>query len=311
MYQPTASTDVLYKRAQLLHQLRMFFHERGVMEVDVPVIAESTVTDVYLEPLRVPFRNRDCYLQTSPEYYLKRVLARDQRCLYTLGKAFRQDECGRHHRSEFTMLEWYRVGFDDRKLIAEVADLFACLAPGVELSLQSYGDVFAAHLGINPHLASEVELKALVADKLDFQGELDSSSACLDLLFSHCIEPHLGPNISVIYDYPKAQCALARVQQDAAGHPVARRFEVFWHGLELANGYWELCDPEEQYQRFLRDQSFRAEHGMNVPHIDSRFMAALHHGLPESAGIALGVDRLLMCLLDKTDIAQVMPFANG
>lgn len=308
MFQPSASLDHLQKRAQLLHQLRAFFFAREIMEVDVPALGLATVTDVHLEPLRVPGNG---FLQTSPEYFMKRLLAAGSGSIYYLGKAYRRDESGRRHRAEFTMLEWYCVGLDDRQLMQQMTELFLQLDPAVEIRHRSYGEVFQELLGLCPHRATLAELQAVIASHLELHSPLDNKSACLDLLFSCCIEQRLDGGITFIYDYPQEQCALARLSVNTHGMTVARRFEVYWNGMELANGYWELCIAEEQRQRFENDRRIRAANGMDVPDVDERFLAALEAGLPECAGVALGVDRLLMCLSGARDIRDVMPFADG
>lgn len=266
------------------------------------------MTDVHLEPLKVTGVG---YLQTSPEYFMKRLLAAGSGSIYYLGKAYRRDESGARHRAEFTMLEWYRVGWDDRQLMREMEELFRQISPGVTVQYRSYGDVFQSILDLCPHTSSLAALQASIASRIELNSPVEQRDACLDLLFSHCIEPSLVGGITFVYDYPKEMCALARVAPDQAGIPVARRFEVYWNGLELANGYWELCAPAEQRERFENDRKQRAAMGLDVPDVDTRFVAALEAGLPDCAGVALGVDRLLMCLLDEKDISRVTPFANG
>lgn len=308
---PSASIPALEKRAQLFKQLRAFFDARGILEVDVPLLSPYTVTDVHLEPLVVTSSGPTQYLQTSPEYYLKRIVCRDQRCLYYLGKAFRQEESGRRHRSEFTMLEWYRMGFNDHDLMDEVTALFAILAPHTVCERISYADLFLRHLNLNPHFATIEQLAEEARSRTSFQGELALKSQWLDLLFSFCIEPTLDEKLTLVFDYPVQQSALARTAWHADGYRYARRFEVYWCGIELANGYWELADAEEQLTRFQQDRRQRQELGLPAREIDPKFMAALNQGLPDCAGIALGVDRVLMCMTGHTDIQEVMPFANG
>lgn len=310
MFEPTSELTVLQKRAQLLRQLRAFFYAREVMEVDVPSLGRATVTDVNLEPLQVDGTKQIWYLQTSPEYYMKRMLAAGSGDIFYLGKAFRQDERGRRHRPEFTMLEWYRCAYDDAQLRRELRDLFSALAPEQTLRELSYGELFESAVGVCPHRSDTQQLKHAAKQHIEFYGELPGKSAWLDLLFSHCVESELQ-ELTIVYDYPQEQCALARVQADEHGMMVAKRFEVFWRGIELANGYWELTSAAQQRQRLLEDQQQRWRQGLPVPAIDARFMAALEHGLPDCAGVALGVDRLLMCLLQQDDIAAVMPFADG
>lgn len=309
VFLPSAELRVLQRRALLLQQLRAFFYGREVMEVDVPVLGDATVTDVYLEPLKVFTQQHQWFLQTSPEYYMKRLLAAGSGSIFYLGKAFRSEESGRRHRAEFTMLEWYREGFDDVQLRAEVVALFSLLAPAEMVQQVSYGMLFQSVLDICPYRASVAQLEALAGQHVNFNGLLESKSAWLDLLFSHCIEPKLD-SPTVVYDYPQEQCALARLQVNSDGILVAKRFEVYWRGIELANGYWELNAAAVQRQRFIADQQQRQQRGLTVPAIDEYFMAALEHGLPNCAGVALGVDRLLMCLLELNDIAAVMPFAD-
>ncbi len=307
MFRPSASLATLEKRALLLQQLRAFFLARGILEVDVPALGDATVTDVHLHPLRVDGVG---FLQTSPEYYLKRLLAAGAGSIFYLGKAYRWEESGRRHRPEFTMLEWYSLGFDDRQLMEQVEDLFGLVAPSVSIRRRAYGELFQTELGICPHGASLPQLLTVIDRHLELHSPLTDRSACLDLLFSHCLEPRLKPGITLVYDYPREQCALARLAEDEQGRTVARRFEVYWNGVELANGYWELTSAAEQRQRFLTDQQRRREMGLPVPELDERFLAALAHGLPNCAGVALGVDRLLMCLMGTDDIREVMPFAD-
>ncbi len=312
-WHPTASLATLKKRARLLADIRAFFAERGLLEVDVPLLSPATVTDPHLQAISAQVGGRQQFLQTSPEFYMKRLLAAGLGSCFYLGKAFRQDELGRRHRPEFTMLEWYRVDFDDRRLCAEVIDLVRALAGGdVNHRQIGYGDIFEEYLGLDPHGASEEELAQLAASRLDFHfpdsagGSLDKSS-WLDLLFSHCIEPRLD-GLVLIVDYPACQCALARTDVNERGQAVARRFELFWNGMELANGYWELTDSREQAARFDADNETRRKLDLPAIEPDRRLLAALEAGIPECAGVALGVDRLLMCLLGASAIDQVLPF---
>lgn len=310
-YAPSASLAALQQRAAVRQKLRRFFEIREVMEVDVPVIGDATVTDVFIESIGLQVNGRDAFLQTSPEFYMKRLLAAGAGNIYYLGPAFRQDESGRNHRPEFTMLEWYRTGFDDRALQAEVVALLRSLAPSVAIGSYSYGAVFEQRLNLCPHRATSTQLQALAHQHLDFDFALSGKSAYLDLLFSHCIQPSLPAGVSLVYDYPSDLCALARLAPDEQGcFEVAKRFEVFWDGLELANGYWELTDAAEQRRRFTRDLEVRRRQGLPEPKVDRRFLSALTAGLPDCAGVAMGVDRLLMGLSGATDLAQVMPFAN-
>jgi lysyl-tRNA synthetase class 2 len=307
MWQPSASLAVLKKRAELLASIREFFAARAVLEVDVPVLGVSTVTDPHLQAIPAEVAGQRQFLQTSPEFYVKRLLAAGVGSCYYLGKAFRQDERGRRHRPEFTMLEWYRLGFDDRQLREEIIELIAAVGEDVVSRQRSYYDLFVEHLGVDPHAADAGQLAQLAAEKLDVHWSDTDKSTWLDLLFSHCIEPHLE-QLVLVYDYPACQCALARTATDERGQLVAKRFEVFWNGMELANGYWELTDAKEQAARFQVDNQTRQQLGLPQVAADDQLLAALEAGLPDCAGVALGVDRLLMCLQGAATIDDVVPF---
>lgn len=321
MWQPSASAINLKARSALLRAIREYFYPRAVIEVDPPVIGRHTVTDPYLEPLTVNMgaNNPVGYLQTSPEYFMKRMLASTGESMYYLGKAFRRDESGRKHSPEFTMLEWYRPGFDDIELRKEVLDLVGYVKSQLAeqgtvvatndwaVSEISYEDVFNDALGVNPHTAPVADLKQIAQAKLNVDWDDDHRNTWLDLLFSHLIEPNLQGCVCV-FDFPACQSALAKVKVRSDGVAVARRFEVYINGVELANGYWELTDAAEQRKRFNADHARRAELGLNLPQIDEAFMAAIDAGLPECAGVALGVDRLLMALLGADKLSDVLPF---
>ncbi len=307
-YGPGVSLQVLAARAQWLSAIRNYFRVHNVLEVDVPVLGACTVTDPHLDALSVD--GGYGYLQTSPEFFMKRLLAWGSGSIYFLGKAFRADESGRQHRPEFTLLEWYRTGIDDRQLVRDMTDLLRSLQPDIVTEQYSYGELFIRVLGVCPHTATAAELASVAAEHIDFSGPMSTASDWLDLLFSHLIQPRLQAPTFVM-DYPARQCALARICPNDNGIPVARRFELFWKGRELANGYWELTDPHEQEARFQLDQTVRRQLGKPVPAYDQHLLAALHAGLPACSGVALGFDRLLMCLLDADDIAHVVPFAAG
>lgn len=302
---------MLKKRAQLLQQLRAFFYAREVYEVDVPALGECSVTDPNLAAISCQVGSELRYLQTSPEFFMKRLLAMGSGDIFYLGKAYRQDECGRRHRPEFTLLEWYRTGFNDQDLIAETLALLNHLSPTTQALRTSYGALFMQHTGLNPHSASTSQLEAFARDRLQVDFHHEPVPFWLDLIFSLYIEPQLPAGVVVIEDYPACQAALARVQKNTQGELIAKRFEIFWDGLELANGYWELTDADEQARRFDEDNLARQQ--QNKPSIppDRKLLAALAQGIPACAGIALGVDRLLMRLTGSADIAQVIPFADG
>jgi elongation factor P--(R)-beta-lysine ligase len=311
VFASSASVATLKKRAHWLHRLRAFFYARNCWEVDVPVLGEFGVTDLHLEPICAQVNQQLRFLQTSPEFFMKRLLAQGSGDIFYLGKAFRQDEQGPKHRPEFTLLEWYRCGYTDQSLIEEIRDLLLGLAPNTPWQQLSYGELFERHLGLDPHGAQPQALASLALQHLDLSFTHASKSTWLDLLFSCVIEPLLPAGICVVTDYPACQSALARLGLNAQGQTVARRFEVFWSGVELANGYWELTDVQEQAARFAVDQQARAALGRPAREADPRLLAALQAGMPACAGVALGVDRLIMALENCQDIAQVVPFAEG
>ena len=308
-WQPGASIEALRQRSELLAQLRGFFHQRQVMEVDVPLLSRATVTDHNIESIQA--RNGDvaAYLQTSPEYFMKRLLASGSGDIYSLGKAFRSAESGRRHNPEFTLLEWYRCGWDEHQLMDEVAELIASLVPEISVRRCSYADVFIQHLQVDPHFADLADLQrmAVIAGSEAWADETRAN--CLDLLFSVLIEPQLDDGLVLVYDYPACQAALAKCAEDSQGRQISRRFEGFLNRVELANGYCELTDAAEQASRFDEDQRLRKLSNKTPVTADSQLLAAMEAGLPECAGVAMGVDRLLMQLQGADSIDQVMPFS--
>ena len=305
---------MLRRRAELLSGLRKFFSEAGVSEVDVQVLGRSTVTDNNIDSITAVTSGSGGYLQTSPEYFMKRLLAAGSGDIYCLGKAFRNGEAGQRHNPEFTLLEWYRCGWDEHQLMDELADLMSQIYRASDQSplavhRGSYADYFAQVLAVDPHTASLHQLQqlAVAAGSDSWAGE--SRANCLDLLFSVQVEPQLPQGLVFVYDYPACQAALAQTTTNDQGQLVSRRFEVFVNGMELANGYFELIDSVEQGQRFAEDLKARSAANKPVVEVDNHFMDALAQGLPSCAGVALGVDRLLMQLQGAESIAQVMPFS--
>jgi len=308
-WHPSATPEVLRARARLLHRLRAFFDARGVLEVETPQLSSRSVTDPAIEPLLVT--SGTCvagarFLPPSPEFPMKRLLAAHAAPIYQVTRAFRDGESGPRHSPEFTLLEWYRPGFDLETLMDEVAELLRlCLGERAERS-SSYRALFHQRLRLDPMTASARELEAVARQHIeagDLGGDRD---LWLDLLMSHVIEPQLE-GVWFVYDYPPSQAALARVET-RDGVEVARRFEVFADGVELANGFHELADAREQRRRFEADNARRRERGQPERPIDERLLAALEHGLPDCCGVALGVDRLLMLITGATDIRDVLAF---
>ncbi len=316
-WRPSAKVEFLKKRAALLAQIRSFFAERGVLEVETPLLSHGTVTDPFILSISAAVRNprssqdQTCYLQTSPEYAMKRLLAAGSGCIYQICKAFRQDELGRLHNPEFTMLEWYRVGFDHHALMDEVDALLQFLMRTQPAERYSYQQVFERFLGIDPHEASLDALQACAEQQKEIQVAATlERDGWLQLLLSHCIEPQLGDERPVfIYDFPASQAALARLRQGLP--PLASRFEVFYRGIELGNGFHELQFAEEQRARFLQNLEDRKKQGAPKVPIDERLLAALAQGLPDCAGIAMGVDRLVMLAVGCQRIEEILSFEFG
>lgn len=309
-WQPSAGIAALERRAELLVRVRGFFAARDVLEVEVPLLGRAGVTDLHIENLAIAGEPGG-YLQSSPEYFLKRLLARHPRSVYYLGKAFRAGERGRLHHPEFTLLEWYRPGWDDRALIAEVAALLAELGVAGESCTLDYGDCFRAAVGIDPHRATDAELCELAAaiageSGIDWRGQ--PRGTCLDLAFSLRVQPRLPAGAVFVTRYPACQAALARIERRPDGIAVARRFEVFLDHIELGNGYWELTDAAEQRRRFAEDVAQRVALGRPERVPDARLLAALEAGLPPCAGVAVGLDRLLLVLLGKQRLSEVLTF---
>lgn len=309
LWMPSASIDNLKARAELNNQLRGFFEQRDIMEVETPNLASCGVTDPYIECVQTTLADRQYYFQSSPEYAMKRLLAAGSGDIYSLSKVYRSGENGRRHNVEFTLLEWYRLGLDDRELMAEVARLVGSLIPKLEVHSFSYQQLFERYLDVNPHQAELSILQALVSEHLDMGDYIcEDISIALDLLISQVIEPLLPTGLVFVYDYPAVQAALARLTYDDEGQMIARRFEAFLNGMELANGYWELSDASEQDLRFAADLAQRRDAGLPQLEADHKLLAALKHGLPDCAGVALGVDRLLMQMLGAGSISEVISF---
>jgi len=310
-WQAGADLRLLRARADLLACIRSFFASRGVLEVETPLLCRAGVTDPAIEPLRVErgiSLSRPRYLQTSPEYAMKRLLAAGSGPIYQVARAFRDGEAGSRHNPEFTLLEWYRPGYDQHALMAEVADLVChCLGERPRRKT-SYRDLFLETLGLDPLTAGLGDLERVARQHLDVGGLSGDRDLWLDLLMSHLIEPRLaGEGLCLVHDYPASQAALSRVVE-IDGVEVAQRFELYVDGMELANGYCELTDAAQQRARFARDNARRREHGQPEHAADEALLAALEWGLPECSGVALGVDRLLMLVVGEPDIRKVLAF---
>ncbi len=317
-WRPTAELAMLRARADLLAGIRDFFRQAGVLEVETPACSRFGVTDPAIESFTTRYTGpgaatgADLYLQTSPEFPMKRLLAAGSGPIYQLCRVFRNGEQGRRHNPEFTLLEWYRPGFDHQRLMEEVASLVAALSSQpLPVERLSYAEAFQCHLRIDPHRASVERLRNCAIEKGIAGAEslvLESRDAWLDLLLSHLIEPHLGVRgMTFLYDYPASQAALARVR--AGDPPLAERFELYLEGVEIANGFHELVDAAEQRRRFVDDNRSRQAMGLPAVPPDEHLLAALEAGMPPSAGVALGVDRLLMVLSGSRHIRETLAFA--
>ena len=295
---------VLAARAGLLTQVREFFQQRGVLEVETPLLGAGTITDPNITPMACGER----WLQTSPEYAMKRLLAAGSGPIYQVCKAFRHGEAGTRHNPEFTLLEWYRPHFTLAELMQEVATLVSEILHRESWERCSYQQLFQDYLQLDPFTEDSASLEAFARERLELSFEPDHRDVWLDLLLSHLIEPQLASRgLLFVYDYPPSQAALARLRRDGE-HVVAERFELYVDGVELANGYCELTDAAEQAARFARDNELLTQAGSAPRAVDERLLQALEQGLPACSGVALGLDRLLMVLTEAASLADVMSF---
>jgi lysyl-tRNA synthetase class 2 len=285
--------------------------ERKILEVETPVLSHATVTDVQLDSFHSEYSSpqtssgKKLYLQTSPEYAMKRLLASGTGAIYQISKVFRNEEQGKLHNPEFTMLEWYQSDYDHHQLMQEL-ELFLNLFAMNHCEKISYGEIFLEHTGLDPHTCDINELK-LMAQQHGLSSTIDERSALLDFIFSYKISSTLGStNPLFVYDYPACQCALAKLSDSTP--KLAERFELYINGMEIANGFHELTDADEQLARFEQDLALRKKENRPDLSIDHLFLDALNHGLPECAGVAVGIDRLLMAMTGTKDIREVLAF---
>lgn len=308
---PSASLENLKKRAEILKQIRNFFYQREVLEVETPLLSRTSVTDPHIQSVPALVHSQKIasqfyYLQTSPEFAMKRLLAAGSGSIFQISKAFRQGELGRLHNPEFSILEWYQLGYDHHDLMNEVDEFLQDILRCNPAEKISYADLFQSHLSIDPHRASVSDLEQC-ARKQDIQlgAKIHDKDAWLNLLMTHVIEPKLGQHCPCfVFDFPDSQAALARIKPDKT----ASRFEVYVAGVELANGFHELANQEEQRQRFEKNLVEREKLGFDPLPLDENFLAALSHGLPDCAGVALGLDRLVMLATQSTTIKDVLSF---
>jgi len=322
-FHSTTSIETLKQRAKLLAAVRRFFDERGFFEVETPILSNDIVVDRYLQPIPVKFSDvitagddqRQLWLQTSPEFAMKRLLASGAQAIYQITKAFRAGEAGDRHNPEFTMLEWYRVGDDYQagmNLLAElVLDIFEAhkvILEGVDQT--TYRQAFIQHAKIDPMETDVAGFKHFAASNgIELSGNVDAEDLDFwrNLVLTHVVEKNLGyTNPLIVCDWPASQSALAKVRNEV--HPVAERFELYVNGVELANGYHELLDADELRNRNERVNAQRTEDGVAALPVESRLLKAMDEGLPACSGVAMGIDRLAMVLLGKSSIRDVVAF---
>ena len=312
-WRPSAPIKNLLARAKILAEIRSFFTDRGLLEVETPVLSEFGVTDLHLSTFSTQFvapfapQSKTLWLSTSPEYHMKRLLAAGSGAIFQICRVFRNEEAGERHNPEFTMLEWYRPHFDMYRLINEVDDLLQQILDCEAAESLSYQFAFQEYTGLDPLSATKAELIEKAKAHQLMGAENESRDTLLQFLFSTLVEPNIGQNRPVVvYHFPASQAALAQISSE--DHRVAERFEFYYKGLELANGFHELTDATEQFNRFEQDNHRREKAGLPLQTIDRRLLAALQAGVPNCSGVALGVDRLLMIALGAKNIEEVMAF---
>lgn len=324
-YLPTASWEMLRRRAELLKSVRQFFEARDFLEVETPIISADTVVDRHLEPIPVEnllsgksnssdekasSQSPPMWLQTSPEFAMKRLMAAGGKAIFQIARVFRKGECGAQHNPEFTMLEWYRAGDDlnaGMDLLCEFAAEFLNAGPPVRMN---YRQAFLVNAKVDPFAANIADLASVARQRAvnpPWQQDHLDLDDWLNFLFSECVQPHLGKDCpAMVYDWPATQAALARIRNDSP--PVAERFELFYRGIELANGYHELTDADGLAKRNAAVNQLRAKDGNPTLPEHSRLLSAMRAGFPACTGVALGIDRLLMVITGAKHIADVIAF---
>ena len=316
LWRSDATIDLLKQRARVLSRIRRFFEDRDVLEVETPLLYRCGSCDPFLKSWRAYVdgdeENTAYYLQTSPEYAMKRLLASGSGSIYQMSKVFRGDEQGRYHNPEFTLLEWYRVGWTYKQLMVEVAELIQLFLPDMPRTEYGYRDLFLEYLSVDPWQVSAETLQQVASvHGVTIPESVDAHDKDMWLmwLLATLIEPQwLNKGLVFVYDYPPTQANLAELGDTPYGQ-VAKRFEVYINGIELANGFQELQDAQQQRQRFIADNEKRQRLGLPQVAMDEHLLAALSAGLPACAGVALGIDRLLLSLFGVDELAQVLAFS--
>jgi len=318
-WQATQDWQTAKNKAEILRSIRTFFEEKFVTEVETPLMSMGTITDVHLDAFTTRYdflsdtpmtESTQYYLQTSPEFAMKRLIASGYGSIYQICKAFRHESYGRHHNPEFTMLEWYRIGFDHIALMDEVSELLKLVLDCSPSSKYSYQELFIRYVKLDPltvcvdQLLNFINTNGLMSDWLSKETDIDT---LLQFVFSEVIEKKIGLEAPCfVYNFPKSQASLANICP--TDNRVAQRFECYYKGIELANGFNELTDSSLQYQRFIEDNNKRKINSLKEREIDLRFISALENGLPQCSGVALGIDRLVMLALKIAHIEQVLTF---
>jgi len=311
-FRPTCSRDSWVKRQALMNKVRRFFENRGVLEVETPVLSAAGGTDPQLDYFEVEGKR---FMMTSPEFHMKRLLAAGFGDIFQITKSFRKDEFGAHHNNEFSMVEWYRVGMPQEKLMDEVEALVSeIIGKPINARRTRWIDAFKNYAGVNPLTASGEEFAAACTAReipLPADGTTMSREDWWDYLMVFAVEPELAKNgPEFILDYPQSQAALAQTYVGEDGYTWARRFELFVDQVELCNGYTELTDAKEQRRRFEADLEIRRGMNKPLPPVDEHFLAALESGMPACSGVALGLDRLFMLAMEKENISDVILFPS-
>ena len=323
-WKPNTDPATRQQRAELLRNTREFFYQKNVLEVETPALSGAGNTDPFIESIQTDSDHSSRYLHTSPEYPMKRLLAADSGDIYQICKVWRKGEAGRNHNPEFTLLEWYRVGFSYYQLMQEVSDLLHNLLPQLKKDdhFFSYEELFLEKFGINPHIANHDELIRCVTSNISgLSCEGLDQQALLDALLTHCIEPDFSTShLSFVYDYPVSQSALAqqrkasKIVRNRGGvfknnaFPVAERFEIYLGQMELGNGYQEEVNYARNQQILSAENKAREQAGLDQVSEDKHFLSAAKSGIPASAGVAIGLDRVLMCLTGLNTIQDVLNF---
>ncbi len=309
-WRPGATFTTLERRAEILQSARQYFAATRAMEVETPTLSRTAVSDVHLASIGAQVCNHTMWLHTSPEYAMKRLLAAGCGDIYQVARVYRDHEYGRYHNPEFTMIEWYRLNYDHHQLMDDVEALIGCMLPSrcVDRAERiGYEAAILLHAGVDPFTDNnETLIAALTRHAIDVpESIIRERDALLDLIMSTIVGPKLGHHgLLFVYDYPASQASLARIRGK-----VASRFEAYLDGMELANGFHELSDVNEQRTRFTTDNEQRHQRGLPINNIDEHFLSALTHGLPNCAGVALGFDRLLMCAIGAKHIDEVQAFS--